>query len=165
MANRSSILAWRIPQTVWSLGSQSWTQLSNFHLTTSSLSQAVLSDVLPKSQMRCEDVRAQRRKYGGRQEAALVPWDGNGKSPPQHSTSVWSWGNHQPIPNWGAACKVPRQPSSNIRQVWETPTAKRSLETQTDSGQCGILDGTLGHKSELGKSSEIQTSVEFSWYV
>ena len=88
MANRSSILAWRIPQTVWSLGSQSWTQLSNFHLTTSSLSQAVLSDLLPKSQMRCEDVRAQRRKYGGRQEAALVPWDGNGKSPPQHSTSV-----------------------------------------------------------------------------
>lgn len=42
------------------------------------------------------------------------------------------------------------------------PTAKRSLETQNDLVQCGILDGTLGHKSELGKSSEIQISVEFS---
>ena len=32
-ATHSSILAWRIPWTVQSMGSQSWTQLSNFHFT------------------------------------------------------------------------------------------------------------------------------------
>ena len=31
MATHSSILAWRIPWTVYSLGSQSWTQVSDFH--------------------------------------------------------------------------------------------------------------------------------------
>ena len=61
---------------------KSWTRLSNFHFTTSSLSQAALGALLPKSQMRSEDVRAQRRKDGGRQEAASVPWDANGKFPP-----------------------------------------------------------------------------------
>ena len=61
---------------------KSWTQLSDFHFTTSSLSQAALSDLLPKRQMRSEDVHAQRRKDGGRQKAASVPWDGNGKFPP-----------------------------------------------------------------------------------
>ena len=30
-ATHSSILAWRIPWTVWSMGLQSWTQLSYFH--------------------------------------------------------------------------------------------------------------------------------------
>ena len=30
-ATHSSILAWRISWTVWSMGSQSWIQLSNFH--------------------------------------------------------------------------------------------------------------------------------------
>ena len=30
-ATHSSILAWRIPWTVWSKGSQSWTRLSDFH--------------------------------------------------------------------------------------------------------------------------------------
>ena len=53
---------------------KSWTQLSDFHFTTSSLGQAALSDLLPKSQMRTEDVHAQRRKDGSRQEAASVPW-------------------------------------------------------------------------------------------
>ena len=31
MATHSSILAWRIPWTVLSMGSQSWTQLRDFH--------------------------------------------------------------------------------------------------------------------------------------
>ena len=31
MATHSSILAWRIPWTVWSMGSKSQTQLSDFH--------------------------------------------------------------------------------------------------------------------------------------
>ena len=32
-ATHSNILAWRIPWTLQSMGSQSWTQLSNFHFT------------------------------------------------------------------------------------------------------------------------------------
>ena len=32
-ATHSSILAWRIPWTVQFMGSQSWTQLRNFHFT------------------------------------------------------------------------------------------------------------------------------------
>ena len=30
-AAHSNILAWRIPWTVWSMGAQSWTQLSDFY--------------------------------------------------------------------------------------------------------------------------------------
>ena len=33
-ATHSSILAWRIPWTIQSMGSQSWTQLSDFHFTS-----------------------------------------------------------------------------------------------------------------------------------
>ena len=33
MATHSSILAWRIPWTVYSMGSQRWTQLSDFHFS------------------------------------------------------------------------------------------------------------------------------------
>ena len=33
-AIHSSILAWRIPWTVYSMGLQSWTRLSNFHFQT-----------------------------------------------------------------------------------------------------------------------------------
>ena len=46
MATHSSILAWRTPWTVYSLRSQSWTQLSDFHFHLAILKSFLLSFVM-----------------------------------------------------------------------------------------------------------------------